>query len=429
MLGSEPLHGLSPSSAGSTFGNRSEVVLIDASTPASPRFIPYDLPVPILSMARSGGLFYAIGSDRLTVFELGSIDGPAVTARVELPKGTGVDLVPGSFNVSPTQVTHGATSDTYVFERPPTDVTWNEALTAVQPGETVEVVVGGTLDYVVPTTGSGQLPLGPLTVGARFVPGTVDAFHCFGERGTKGTPKFAPVPSVHAVDAFAAVLIQLPKRRALCAPVDPANDSTVDLEQYGAKLVKGQPKFVKHNHLQLDDQLGTIILDAVKLDSLLVPTATSASAPPAAPDPAQHAVDHYACYKVKIAKGTPKLARGLEVTVGDEIATARRSYLVKKPDLRAPTDADGGGVDHAEYQLCYAVKLAKARCADDAPAHAGRSCKAESDCGGTKNVTTFCGKQSAPAPVAGVFTANAFDAGRVDVRKSSDLCLPALRSP
>ncbi len=416
--------------AGSTIDNRSEIVLVDTTTPASPRFIPFDVPVPILSMVRQGNFFYAIGADGVTVFELGSVDGPVLTARVELPKGAGVDLVPGSFNLAPTQVLSGTTSDTYVWEQPSGDITWSETFTAMQPGEVRDAVLGGELDFVVPTTGAGQLPLDPLPVAARIVPGTVDAYRCYADRASKGSAKFVPIPSVHVADAFDDVLIQLRKPRALCAPAEPANDPSTDLELYAAKFVKGQPKFAKQTHLRVDDPLGTLVLDAVKLDSLLVPTATNLASAPAPPVLAQHAVDHYQCYKTKIAKGTPKFPRGLEITLGDGLASARRRYLVKKPRLLcAPTDTDGGGVDHAEFQLCYIVKLAKARCADVAPTNPGRSCKSESDCGGTKKVTTYCQKQAGFTPVPGAYTANQFDAERVDVRKATDLCLPALLVP
>src|SRR5262249_18675435 len=147
-------------------------------------------------------------------------------------------------------------------------------------------------------------------------------------------------------------------------------------------------------------------------------------------DPVQHPVDHFQCYKVKITKHTAKLPRGLEATAGDAFGGTAR-YFVKKPlTLCAPATVDGGAPTHAGDPLCYAVKLAKARCADDAPARAGASCKSELDCGGTKKVTTFCAKQPKAVPLAGVFTANQLDVGRrLDVKKSAELCLPATRVP
>ena len=139
-------------------------------------------------------------------------------------------------------------------------------------------------------------------------------------------------------------------------------------------------------------------------------------------------VDHYQCYKTKISKGTPKFPRTLEITVGDALTNAPRRYFVKKPRvLCAPANTDGGGTDHARYQLCYVVKLAKARCSDVAPLNAGASCKNEAACGGTKKLTTFCERQTKLAGASGIFIADQFEAARVDARKASDLCLPSDR--
>lgn len=259
--------------------------------------------------------------------------------------------------------------------------------------------------------------------------GGVDGYHCHGARSSKGDAKFVPFANVHAADPFEDVLVTVKKPRALCAPVDPAHDAT-DLEQYSIKLAKGQPKHRKRTNVRVDDALGTVRLDTVKADTLLVPTANGLTSAPFAPDPALHAVDPYQCYKVKVAKGAPKFPRGLEATAGDAFAATGR-YFVKKPiALCAPATVNGVAATHAEYQLCYTVRLARARCADDAPTHAGASCKNELGCGGTKKVTTFCQKQPKASAVAGVFTANQLESGRrLDLKKSAELCLPATLVP
>jgi hypothetical protein len=232
------------------------------------------------------------------------------------------------------------------------------------------------------------------TATATPQPGGVDGYRCWGDRAVKGSPKFVPVPSVHVVDDFRDVLVTLKKRRALCAPLVPANDADTYLAQYATKAVKDQPKFVKQTGLEVVNDLGTVKLDVTKPDSVLVPAATSLAAPLPPPSLAKINVDAYQCYKAKIAKGAPKFPRTLEITAVDPLTNAASRLLVKKPHLLcAPTAVDGGGTHHATYQLCYAVKLAKARCADGAPANPGKSCKSEVDCGGTKKVTTFCVKQ------------------------------------
>ncbi|HEY2387720.1 MAG TPA: right-handed parallel beta-helix repeat-containing protein [Candidatus Binatia bacterium] len=287
-----------------------------------------------------------------------------------------------------------------------------------------------------PTTTSTPLPTpsptptgGAATPTATPNPDGVDGYHCHGARSSKGDAKFVPFTNVHAADPFEDVLVTVKKPLALCAPVDPAHDAT-DLEQYAIKLVKGQPKHTKRTNVRIDDVLGTVRLDTVKAATLLVPTAHDLTSTPIAPDPALHAVDAYQCYKVKVAKGAPKFPRGLEATAGDAFAVTAR-YLVKKPlALCAPATVNGVAAQHPEYQLCYGVKLARARCADGAPARAGASCKNELDCGGTKKVTTLCQKQPKAPPVPGVFTANQLESGRrLDVTKSAGLCLPSTLVP
>jgi hypothetical protein len=171
-----------------------------------------------------------------------------------------------------------------------------------------------------------------------------------------------------------------------------------------------------------------VLLDVTKADSLLVPTATSIVGTPSPPNLGQSTVDDYRCYKTKISKGAAKFPRTLEITAADALTNASGRYLVKKPRaLCTPTNVNGAGTHHTSYQLCYVVKLAKARCADGAPANPGASCKSELDCGGAKKITTFCQKQPKLASVPGIFTANQFDTEHVDARKAIDLCLPSDR--
>ena len=122
-------------------------------------------------MQRVGDLLYATSSLGLAIYRLDSIDGPRLTARVEVPTGTGVSLVPGSFSLQPTAVIPGAGSDTYVWDQPPTDtITWSQQVAAMAAGTTRTVVTGGRLDFTVPTLGAGSLTLPPAFVqGTRIV--------------------------------------------------------------------------------------------------------------------------------------------------------------------------------------------------------------------------------------------------------------------
>src|SRR5690606_20085616 len=61
-----------------------------------------------------GNALYATSADGLTVYSLGGGNTP-VTAAVQIPNGTGVEVVPGSFNVPPNEVVPGTEFDTLVW--------------------------------------------------------------------------------------------------------------------------------------------------------------------------------------------------------------------------------------------------------------------------------------------------------------------------
>jgi len=293
---------------------------------------------------------------------------------------------------------------------------------------------GMSTPVVVATTTATGTTTAAVTATATPQPGVVDHYRCYTTRTTKGAAKFEPIAGVHVVDPFEDVTIQAQKPRALCAPADKngegINDGATHLEQYRIKLEKGEPKHTKRTNLQLTNQLGTVSLNTSRAEMLMVPTAKSLANPVLPPNPAQHGVDHYQCYKVGLAKGAPAFPKTLEVTVGDQFTTPAQRYVVRKPRLLCtPANKNGEGVRHAEHLICYPLKLAKGRCATAAPLNAGGSCKKEENCGGTQRVTTFCIKQRPFATVLGAHVANQFGAEQLDVLKEAELCVPSLLTP
>jgi hypothetical protein len=112
--------------------------------------------------------------------------------------------------------------------------------------------------------------------------------------------------------------------------------------------------------------------------------------PPLADPP----IDAFECYKAKVAKGTPKLPKGTQVSLADQFEAAR-SFDVKKPTrLCAPVGVDGSSVlDASAFLVCYRAKPARGE-----PRHTRRSL---------------------------VHTANAFGAEQLATVKEYELCLPA----
>lgn len=263
----------------------------------------------------------------------------------------------------------------------------------------------------------------------------IDAFHCFTAKAAKDAAKFVPRLGVHLLDDFEDALTDVKKPLTVCAPTDTDgdgfHDAITDLERYQIQLAKNAPKHVPRLGLRIGNQLGTISLDTIKVDSLMLPTALDAVTSPAPPDLQQHQLDHYECYGVQITKGTPSFPKGLEIGTGaDWFTAAARRYLVQKPKrLCLPVEHDGEVRRHPDHLLCYQVKPAKGRCSDAAALNPGGSCKSEENCGGTPGVTLLCVKQTKFVPVSGVRAANQFGAEQLDVRGENELCLPSLRLP
>jgi hypothetical protein len=263
----------------------------------------------------------------------------------------------------------------------------------------------------------------------------IDSFHCFTVNTSRGTAKFVPQLGVHLVDDFEDIVADVRRPLTLCAPTDTYGNGIVDaathLERYQIKPERGTSKHIRRVGLHIDNELGTIFLDTVKPDSLMVPTAMDPLAPPAPPDPQQHQLDHYKCYVVKTTRRTPSLPKGVQVSAaGDPFTTPARRYLVRKPKrLCTPVDQNGEGRRNPDHLLCYRVTPTTGRCADGAPVNAGGGCTNEGNCGGTHGATTLCVRQGTFAAVPAVQAANQFGAEELDVVGENEICLPSLRIP
>ncbi|MCC6767146.1 MAG: hypothetical protein IT293_21035 [Deltaproteobacteria bacterium] len=91
---------------------------------------------------------------------------------------------------------------------------------------------------------------------------------------------------------------------------------------------------MKRTGVQVTTALHTIALDlGMKPELLLVPTAKSLSPNPAPtpPNSFDHGVDHFLCYKAKLAKGQPKLPKDLQISFADQFTRPVRRLFVSKP--------------------------------------------------------------------------------------------------
>ncbi len=259
----------------------------------------------------------------------------------------------------------------------------------------------------------------------------IDSFRCYQAKPATGAPKFVPIVGVRLANAFGDVMVDLKQPLLLCAPADITGNGLLDtathLEAYVIKPQKGQPKQVPQTALTLRSQIGTFVVDTAKADQLLLPTAAD---PATSPNLTINQVDRFTCHKAKLAKGQPKLAKDLQLTVADQLTTPPKRVVLKKlVRLCAPVGDNGGNTKHADHLLCFQVSATKGHCELAAPINGGGSCKKETDCGGTKGHTTLCTAQTKFAGVPGLHVVNDLDAGTLDTAKDGVLCLPALRLP
>src|SRR5262249_36161453 len=156
----------------------------------------------------------------------------------------------------------------------------------------------------------------------------------------------------------------------------------------------GTPAFTRRTGVRIDDQFGTLFVDAYQRDLLLVPADKSLGGPATPPDNDAINVDHYECYKVKTSAGHPRFTR-TTLDVGDQFTSpAKAITLAKIKHLRTPVDTNGEGIKNPNGHLaCYQAKPASG-----APRHARRT---------------------------GVSTADQFGTLVLGTIKESELCVPS----
>jgi len=244
---------------------------------------------------------------------------------------------------------------------------------------------GGSTTTVTPTTTSTTTTTLP----------ALDPFLCYKAKTTKKTPKFVTLAGVSLVDQFEAASVAVTKPKALCNPAT-TGASILDPATHLVGYTTKSEKHVAQKTIGVTTLFGSTFVNTVSAERLLVPSAKSHTAQPAAPDAATHDVDHYRCYKVKVVKGAPKPYKGQQIVLTDQFA-AGRSFDIKKPSLLCnPVDKNGEGIkDNARHVLCYAVKVTK--------------------------------KQPKHQKQQGLYVTNQFGPGRMDTKKEDVVCLPALK--
>jgi uncharacterized repeat protein (TIGR01451 family) len=149
-----------------------EIIVVDATDPNNLQVVDQiQTPGEVRGLATNGQYLFASGDAGLLIYSISGVGSIPVTAQVEVPNGTGVSVVPGSFNVPPTQVISGSQFNTleWDFTLDPNNasqtLTWQTAVSGMQPGESRAVTVGTTVGFNVEST-PGQVTLPPQEVVA-----------------------------------------------------------------------------------------------------------------------------------------------------------------------------------------------------------------------------------------------------------------------
>lgn len=183
--------------------------------------------------------------------------------------------------------------------------------------------------------------------------GLLDRFHCYGVRAPGGAPGI----DVTLVDRFGTTTVGVADPRRVCNPANVAgNDPTApDHEGHllGYRIKRSGPIVQLPRRQDITNQFGTVTVDLVRPELLLVPSAKSLTGPPPPLDPVT--VDHFQCYRITRARTRVK---GLPVV--DQLGSL--NVDVKRPRrLCVPVDKNGetpGAGQHAAVLTCYDSRVA-----------------------------------------------------------------------
>jgi len=187
-------------------------------------------------------------------------------------------------------------------------------------------------------------------------------FLCHDAESPGGGGPFVPIVGVGLADRFASMrrLLQLPVQ--VCNPTDrsgndPLGPSHPDrLVAYRTKKPPATGRFAKVRDLEVVGPFGTMRVDVLAPDLLMLPSATSVSVQP--PAPAAPQTDPFHCYKIRRARGAAPFTKIRDLATQDMFGSW--TFDLQKPKLLcAPVDlnAEAAGRDqHSTHLLCYTVR-------------------------------------------------------------------------
>ncbi len=155
------------------------------------------------------------------------------------------------------------------------------------------------------------------------------------------------------VDQFGASTAHLLRGKRFCAPADKNDEdptAPLDADHLASYTIKQTaPRFARIRDFVVTNQFGTMALDLVRPEALLVPSAKSHVGPIGSYTPA---IDHFKCYKARGRFRSDALA------IDDQFGSI--AAAIKRPvRYCAPVDKNGEGIlDAGTHLVCYQVRSA-----------------------------------------------------------------------
>lgn len=227
-------------------------------------------------------------------------------------------------------------------------------------GGPVDLVTGpdGALYYASFNTGQVRR-----VASASTPPTDLDDYLCYKAALAPGEARLPRGTSLVLADEFrGATTFGVQGVASFCNPAvrdgDPAIAPATHHEGFRARPVAGTPRWQPEVHLALDD-FGILGLTVLSTDGLLVPS-SSADGPGGAPAPPADGVDHFECWKVKMAPGSAAFVPPADPVVQDSVfATAQSLRVVKPTRVCNPVSVDGSPIARpGAHLVCYQVRLA-----------------------------------------------------------------------
>ncbi|MBI5504767.1 MAG: hypothetical protein HY899_08180 [Deltaproteobacteria bacterium] len=127
---------------------------------------------------------------------------------------------------------------------------------------------------------------------------------------------------------------------------------------YQIKPSSGEPKHIRRLGIPVSTDFGTVMVDTIKADRVLLPTAVHPLVSPPPLDPATHSLDAFKCYRIKLSAGSLPLTPGSTTEFADSVTELLFTYEIKKPQLLCfPVAIDGGNVNNPAASLfCAQIK-------------------------------------------------------------------------